>query len=542
MENRYSPKVSIDNLMQTCRMLAKWERLSGSEQELEAFRYFESEFQKLGMETELVLHDAYISLPVSARLVVNEREYPCQTHSMSVNVERLSAEIYRAASAEDITQENCAGKIVMTVARADYKTARRAEMVGAVGLICVQIKRICESIISNAWGSPTPYDRELFPQIPVVSITDETERQMLVAGCPLKALLSVATDTGWRKIPSLTATVLAENKTDEFMMFSGHLDSWYYGAIDNGTVNATQLEVARIAIESRKDLKRNLRIVMFSGHSHGRYAGSAWYADHHWEDLHENCVINVNADSLGGVGADDLTQSIIMPEARNVAKEVIRRLTGVEYVGARCGRLADQSFWINGVTSAFASFSKHKIPEPTGGNLGWWWHTPEDTYDKIDPQNLLRDAQIFAEFVMLYATSDRILLDFRQTAEEIRIACEEWNKKSREGFELSDVLERLGVVSEELERFYRADLPVQEYNRKVMEIGRELVPLNLTTGNIYANDSANPFPAVPSLMLMDQLIQAKPGSAEEKEIIVALVHKKNYIRHSLLNVLKIIRE
>ena len=103
-------------------------------------------------------------------------------------------------------------------------------------------------------------------------------------------------------------------------MFSGHLDSWYYGAIDNGTVNAAQLEIARIAAKNREYLRHNFRIVNFSGHSHGRYAGSAWYADEHWMELHEHCIININADSIGGKNASDITKSMVMPETAGLAK------------------------------------------------------------------------------------------------------------------------------------------------------------------------------------------------------------------------------
>ncbi len=41
-------------------------------------------------------------------------------------------------------------------------------------------------------------------------------------------------DTSWRKIPLLIAKAPVD--TDRFCMFyRGHVDSWYYGAIDNGT-------------------------------------------------------------------------------------------------------------------------------------------------------------------------------------------------------------------------------------------------------------------------------------------------------------------
>ena len=81
------------------------------------------------------------------------------------------------------------------------------------------------------------------------------------------------------------------------MLFSGHIDSWHRGAMDNGSANALMLEVLRVLLPQREMLRRSIRLAFWSGHSHGRYAGSTWYADNFWEELHENCVLHLNADS-----------------------------------------------------------------------------------------------------------------------------------------------------------------------------------------------------------------------------------------------------
>ncbi len=35
-------------------------------------------------------------------------------------------------------------------------------------------------------------------------------------------------------------------KSDKFVLFSGHVDSWYYGAMDNASANAVMIEVAKL--------------------------------------------------------------------------------------------------------------------------------------------------------------------------------------------------------------------------------------------------------------------------------------------------------
>jgi len=91
--------------------------------------------------------------------------------------------------------------------------------------------------------------------------------------------VSTSLDTGWRRIPVLVAEIPGNRVPDEFVLLHGHLDSWHVGVGDNATGDATMLELARVFWQHRDDLTRTVRIAWWSGHSHGRYAGSTWYAD-----------------------------------------------------------------------------------------------------------------------------------------------------------------------------------------------------------------------------------------------------------------------
>ena len=75
-------EVSVDHMIEVASGLAKWERLSGSIEEYEAFLWLEKQYQAYGYETRLIRHDAYISLPVSCCFSVNGKEIHAQTHSM----------------------------------------------------------------------------------------------------------------------------------------------------------------------------------------------------------------------------------------------------------------------------------------------------------------------------------------------------------------------------------------------------------------------------------------------------------------------------
>src|SRR5690606_8249317 len=140
--------------------------------------------------------------------------------------------------------------------------------------------------------------------------------------------LRTEVDTGWRTIPLLTAD-LPGTMEDTFVLFAGHVDSWHYGAMDNASANAVMLEIARILAGQR--LYHGVRLAFWSGHSHGRYAGSAWYADHFFAELDRRCVAHVYIDSVGGRGADSLRDGYAMPETWAVAAQAVASLAAQDF-------------------------------------------------------------------------------------------------------------------------------------------------------------------------------------------------------------------
>lgn len=544
-------EVSVDHMMEVAKSLSRWERLSGSPSEFEAFQWLEEQLKKYEFKTRLLKHDAFISLPKSCTLLINGMPVYAQTHSMVPSAHVTATFVY-CKDSDEIEKTDCSGKIVLTRGRAVYAPVSQAQRRGAVGIVFIQEGVLRECIPSASWGSPTLENRKYLPTIPVASIKDDAGDSLverLAAGEQVKADLTTVVDTSWRKIPLLIGDLKAPVDTKEFAMFTGHVDSWYFGAIDNGTANAAQMEVARLASIHRKELCRNFRIVFYSGHSHGRYAGSAWYADNFWEELHESCVVNVNADSLGGKGADDIIHSIIMPETKELAVEVVRSQTGQTFEGVRCGRLGDQSFWNVGVSSAFASFSRQKkkrLPNGVMGfdrnnaELGWWWHTPEDTVENIDRANLLRDGKIFAEYVMTFLTEPVLPLNFCKTAADITAQLERWDKMAGEAFPLSYSIEKAKKLEEVCIRFYAAQLPDAVKNEVMLALGRILVPLDFTSGDIYGNDPASSIDPMPSLSAIKALTVPETKEHEKMSLRVELVRHTNYVNDSLNRAIKLL--
>lgn len=554
--------------------LAQWVRLSGSEEERRAFDYVEEVLRGLGLETERYTGRAYVSLPEAAELEVEGESIHAIAHSMSTNTPEGGLElplIYLGSGTdEDYAAGDVRGRILLLDGMAMPGKVQRAERAGAAACIFAnQDEHVHEMIVSGVWGSPTPETRDRLPRIPVTSVgaaEGETLRGILEEHPDATACLVTRVDTRWTEIPTLITQVDGTVEPEKFVLFSGHIDSWHYGAMDNGSANATMLETLRVLLPHKATFHRSLRLAFWSGHSHGRYAGSTWYADNFWEDLHDNCMLHLNVDSVGGRNATVLTEAHTMAETRRCAADVIRALTGVEFTGTRFGRAGDQSFLGHGIPSLFMSLSEQPPTEGDAaggfaeliggeggksGGLGWWWHTTEDTVDKIDPDLLVRDTRIYAAVAYRFLSSPVVPLDVRAAAEELLGHLRDWQRKAGERLDLSPVVDRaeevasladqLQVKIEAGEEGLGTD-QVRRINEVLNRVESVMVRLNYTRSDPFDHDPALSQPPVPLLEPVDRLVAADPGSDEENEVLTLLVRRKNRVLHELSEARRALRD
>jgi len=566
-ENELLGNVSKEELMTFTKEIAKEVRLSGTEEELSAFKYAKSQLESFGIQTELVFSNSYISLPGDATLQVSGEKFECITHAMSKPVNNLESKVIDVGSGSDkeYQENNVEGKVVLIEGLATPGNVKKAESYRAVGAIFINAKHTHQMIVSPVWGTPVPETVSLLPEIPVLSVNfdnGKSIRNKLSKG-ENDCKISTEVDTGFRLIPTLTAEIKGSEDPDKFVLFSGHIDSWYYGVMDNGTANAVMLELARILSKYQDKLKRSLRFAFWSGHSHGRYAGSAWYCDTHWEDLTENCALHINIDSVGAKDATVLTEANCMKETKDLAKDVIDALTGENFEGGRFGRAGDQSFWGTGTPSLFMSLSEQEpyngpaaaafgqlFGGGKSGGLGWWWHTTEDTLDKIDPENLKRDCEIYLALVYRALTDSIIPINQLACIEEIENGLKDWQDKAKGIFDLSLSINRASKLKAEAIKFQELIKTIDYSDRKrvafinetLMEISRVLVPLNYVKGDIFDHDLALKQPVIPKLSAIEELIEADKDTDQYHFIYNSLIRKSNEVNYALKNAIKIMEK
>ncbi len=540
----FAAQVDGMRLMTTVRGLARWEKLSGTPQERESFDFVKSLLDAAGWRTELIEHDAYISLPGKARVEIGGASFACITHSHSRAAPGgLSGELVwlGAGGDQDFAGQDVAGKIVVIEGLARPDHAARATAAGAAGQIHIALgRKPHEMCISPVWGNPSSETVDKLGKTVAVTLTaadGATLREQMAAGIPT-ATIFAEVDTRWTRTPILVAELEAPGAAPDapFVMFSGHIDTWYYGVMDNGTANSTMIEVARLALERRADWQRGLRLCFWSGHSHGRYSGSAWYADAKWHELNARCVAHVNVDSTGGAGANVLTNSGTNAELRGLAADAVRAEAGQTHAGRRLGRQGDESFWGVGIPAMFGSLSHH-APNPAEKghmHLGWWWHTDADTLDNIDEANLVRDTRVFAHLMWRMLTDALLPLDYTAHLADLRaelVTLSPTFDLSAALSVLDDLALRLGQLKQRAAGADAAGLAA--LNAALMRISRALVPMDSTRGDRFVHDPALPQPGWPVLNPVRALARHPVGSDDWHFAAVSARQGANRVVHAL---------
>ena len=544
--SRLAGAVSGPAMMAHLREFARWVKLSGTQDELQSLQYVRAKLDEYGYRTQILMHDAYISLPGAARVAVAGQPLTAITHSHGQSG-RVSARLVDVGEGRpaDFAGRDLRGCIVLAEGIANPAVARLASMAGCVGQLHVSPhEHLHEMCISPVWGSPT---RETLGDMPAtvactVSHADGMAlKARIAAGAVLEAVLDATVDTSWRKTPILVADMDAPAGGDDapFVLFSGHHDTWYYGVMDNGSANATMLETARVLAQKRADWSRGLRICFWSGHSHGRYSGSVWYVDENWDDLDRRCVAHVNVDSTGGMGADVLENAAAVSELTTLAGEAIREQTGHQYLGKRKSRSSDDSLPGVGVPSMFGALSEQSPGTVKMRNsLGWWWHTPHDLYDKLDEANLVRDTKVFVHTVWRLVADAVVPLDYSAHARALLAELAVMEKALAGRFAIDGLVSGATGLRDRSEALaelgHAADAATAaRINAALMRVSRALVPVDYSTGDRFDHDPALPQPAWPTLQPVRDLAATAAGSDAAHFQTVAAMRARNRVAFAL---------
>lgn len=529
-------EISLELMRRTLECFSRLHRYSGSEHGEEAVRYIRSYLAQHGVPCEILSYDCFRSLPVSAKIRMGDREFEAMAAVYSGNANGLRAELYYDEASEKCGLSELAnrerlsvfrGKIILTNDR-DGEFAKTAHDAGALGVIVIwpQTEPLLHHMtIGTVWGNPTIHDMHRYSRIPYVEVTNETGMELKklckTAGSKAPGAAGGEPGTGQtagagqqpvsemhpcivelnarmddRVVKTSMPVVTIPGKSEKYVLISGHYDSWYEGITDNATANAAMLECARILYKYRDLLKRSVKVAFWSGHSDGRYAGSSWFVDQNWEDLDQNCVAHINLDLIGGRNDELVSRGTSLMEKEGLSEQVIEEFSGVRPV-LRKGltRAGDESFSGVGVPlNMLSRFESKKDGEfaQWAGSYAPWWHSVDDTLDKVDEDFLLRDAKINLKIVWEILQADRLPVDMHRFADRTESMLKEIKEDCTKDFSPQCVIDRVAELKAALHRLDRA---IMEFNPEdtdtiIKKVSGGMVRLHYTYGSPYYHDPA----------------------------------------------------
>jgi len=552
------------------------DRLCSSPGCWQAMDYIVRTMRADGVETEVQEFFGYNSTPLEGRLTVLEPELwevPCVAVGYAATTPPPGIEGYLldvgAGGVADYENRDVRGSITMaqlSYSPAGPEKARLAAKHGAAGQVLISWGRpndtaISRRAIKGIWGNPTPADLPEIPELPMVAVSrSDGERLLaLVRRGPVRVRLYSRASREWLDIRQPIGEVRGTGEADDYVLLSGHLDSWIPGATDNIDGNALQLELARALAARRGALRRSVRIAFWTGHEIMEATGSSWYCDTHWDDLRDHAVAYLNVDSNGLVGADHLwclDTREFRPFTRDTMDAV---MPGVPRRIEDIGRYADQSFRGLGIPAmlVWSGFSDEYVKETQGAILGWWNHTEDDTRDKIDVGWMDKLTRVYAAYVVQLACQPVLPLDYRPVVERLGkaliplaatsaaplIDLAAVKRQADECLAAVDRLERVraklaeetsGAGSPPIDR----PLPdeVKRVNEALKKLGRILSPVAYTVKGKYAQDPYGLSDAtadIPPFGGVRAFVKADPRSEQGRLLWVQALRERNAMSDAL---------
>ncbi|MDH5589033.1 MAG: M28 family metallopeptidase [Gemmatimonadota bacterium] len=529
--------------------ITRHERPSGSPGENAAVDYVVSVLTAAGVPVDVHEFMAYTSNPVSASVTVPGTDFApaAITLAFSGATAGVEAALVDVGTLDDLPGlevgtderldplpaaglEHVRGRVALVTGQPRNVPTTVLESLGAAAVIFVNPEeRLNDLIVTSTWGTPSLRSGHRLPTLPVAQIrrSDGDRLRAMLRDGPVTVRVTTEVDTGWKPLRLAVARVEPEGSAGApYALLGGHIDAWYHGGTDEGASNAAMLELA-LAFHAHRDLmRRGLVVAWWPGHSNARYAGSTWFADHYFEELRQRGVAYVNVDGIGQSGARRFG-AVTSPGLAGLARTVIAAGAGIEVEAGRPGRNSDQSF--NGVGLPLLQINHSRLAEDGGY---WWWHTPDDTYDKIDVDVLKVDTDLYADALGELVGAEVLPVDLVAEAEAM-IQALRWRESLSGGaLDLSEAVaeaERLASAARRVEAKRGRGAGWAEADRMLLRALRPIHRVMFVPGSNHHPDPGIHGRPLPGLEPVSILTDEDAGSDRYGFAMASLVRERNRI-------------
>ncbi|MGE7184972.1 M28 family peptidase [Peribacillus sp. NPDC006672] len=389
-DNKVIKKISADNMYNTIAYLSEQPRAAGTEGELRAVKYIESQFKSLGFETKIQPFPIYDTVQ-NVKVKIGDSDLGGTPRALSGSISgKVTAELVNVGKAKpEEVGESVSGKIAL-VERGDITFVEKVQNVlnkGAVGVLMYN-----NSPSGNNFGQVSAGQN-----IPAVAIT-QAQGLELVEQLKTKQITSTLEVGKVERIEKTSYNVIASLKpkankdNGQIVTVGAHHDSvpGGPGANDDASGVSAVLELARILAKTPIDTE--IRFLTFGSEERG-LVGSSFYADSLPKEDVDRMVAHFQMDMIGGrdAGEDNPAGGLIMYTidgkknlVTDLGSSAGARTMDVAIPYGQLGRSDHQPFHELGIPSALFI---HSPVEP-------WYHQPTDTLDKISKEKLQQAAEI----------------------------------------------------------------------------------------------------------------------------------------------------
>ena len=370
-----------------------FERIGGTDKELEACHIIQDELKQLGLESRIepfdvvTNHVSKVSLEV---LKPYQKTYEATAYMGCVNTQGLVGELCYFESDNAVSKKQVCGKIALVNGYLGMKTFKAITEAKAVGFITYN------GNIDREENDLDP--RELreslqeFGNLPGVNIRVEDAMEMVAKGA---SEVRIVVEQTIEKVSSHNLICDITKESEDMIVCTAHYDSVPHskGAYDNATGSVCLYGLAKELKD--KKLAHNLRLIWCGSEERG-LLGSKAYVAAHQEEM-ENIKLCVNVDMVGS----------IMGRRIAVCTSDMSLVHYMDYFGKIKGFPIEVSqgvyssdstpFADNGVPAV--SFAR--ITSPGTGEI----HSRYDVMEHLSESMLLQDTSFICEFVSEMANS-----------------------------------------------------------------------------------------------------------------------------------------
>jgi hypothetical protein len=403
-------------------------RLAGTDAEARAATWASAKLKAAGMEVHLEsfpmtawergIETAAIVKPAPQKLILTALGGSVATPAGGIEAEAVVFRTYGALLAA--APGALAGKIAVVTERmvrtengAGYGAANPIRRAGAVEAA----RRGAVAYLHRSLGTDThrlPHTGALdyvegVPRIPAAALAspdaDQLERLAALGPVTVHVTLTPTENPNAQSI-TVVGEIRGRETPDEIVLIGGHLDSWDLGtgAIDDGAGTAIVAEVGKLIAALPRHPKRTVRVVLF-GAEELDFSGPA-YAKAHIEEVARIVAAGEADFGAGKVYAVQLPLGAAESPFGEAVGAILPPLNALlNHEPARRGGSDIEGLRLAGVPVVATS--------QNGMDYFDIHHSADDTFDKVDADELAQNSAVWAAITYLVAETG---IDFRAVA------------------------------------------------------------------------------------------------------------------------------